>query len=55
MLVSRGHLMKHSCQQCGSLESQAHHPDYSNPRLVEWRLCRPCHLALHQAEAEKSA
>lgn len=46
VLVERGELTQKPCESCGSAESQAHHPDYSKPRVVEW-LCRPCHLAHH--------
>ena len=46
VLVSRGHLDRGRCRDCGSDEAEAHHPDYSDPRTVLW-LCRPCHLALH--------
>lgn len=49
VLVKRGTLLKEPCSVCGSPESQMHHPDYSNPRLVEW-LCRPCHLQHHVEE-----
>ena len=47
VLLKRGHLKRAPCQNCGASTSQMHHPDYGNPRLVEW-LCRGCHLALHK-------
>lgn len=45
VLVRRGHLERGPCW-CGNSKAEAHHPDYSNPRLVEW-LCRPHHLKVH--------
>ena len=41
--LKRGKLKKKPCQNCGSLESQMHHPDYNQPLFVSW-LCRSCHL-----------
>jgi hypothetical protein len=49
MLVKRGTIKRAPCQKCGEVNSEVHHPDYSNPRLVEW-LCRPCHLELHRLQ-----
>jgi hypothetical protein len=46
VLVKRGVLSREPCS-CGNPVAQAHHPDYSNPRLVEW-LCLACHRALHR-------
>jgi hypothetical protein len=46
VLVKRGVLVKTKCA-CGSEKVEAHHPDYKNPRLVEWK-CRPCHLKHHK-------
>lgn len=46
VLLRRGKLTRLPCRACGSPESQAHHEDYGNPRLVDW-LCRPCHLHAH--------
>jgi len=42
----RGHLMPQPCQ-CGAIEVEMHHPDYSQPLAVEW-ICRPCHQAQHR-------
>ena len=42
----RGKLVQEPCQVCGDRDSEKHHPDYSQPLLVEW-LCRPCHLNRH--------
>ena len=37
-----------SCQRCGMTTlTEAHHPDYSQPLLVQW-LCVPCHRAHHR-------
>ena len=50
--VERGNLVKESCCNCGHDHTEAHHSDYSNPKLVRW-VCRPCHLELHgNAEME---
>jgi hypothetical protein len=44
--IKKGLVKKLPCQVCGSLESQAHHDDYSKPLDVKW-LCRDHHLELH--------
>lgn len=44
--MRRGVLIKKPCVDCGSIESQKHHEDYSKPLEVIW-LCRPCHLKRH--------
>lgn len=49
VLKARGEIVKQPCAHCGSANSQMHHPDYSNARLVEW-LCRACHLKHHHEE-----
>lgn len=48
-LQKRGTLVPEPCRVCGG-RAQKHHPDYGNPRRVEW-LCRACHLVLHRAAA----
>lgn len=45
--VKRGYLEKVNICNCGSTKTEAHHPDYNNPRLVEW-MCRACHIELHK-------
>ena len=40
--LCRGLVIKQPCQNCGSENSEAHHPDYRMPAVVEL-LCRPCH------------
>jgi hypothetical protein len=42
----RGKLIKLPCENCGSSDSEGHHPDYSRPLLIVW-LCRDCHMAHH--------
>lgn len=46
VLLKRGKLQKQPCARCGSEKSQAHHPDYSDPRTVVW-LCVDCHRETH--------
>lgn len=40
--LATGKLLKEPCMICGSSLTEAHHPDYSKPLLVEW-YCRQCH------------
>jgi hypothetical protein len=42
----RGKLKKEPCSVCGSMDSQKHHTDYSQPLKVVW-LCREHHLDEH--------
>lgn len=49
----RGKLKRQPCQKCGSNNAEKHHPDYSQPLLVEW-LCRECHLEHHREERESA-
>lgn len=48
-LVS-GRLVRMNCEACGSMKSEAHHDDYSQPFAVRW-LCRPHHRAAHRGAA----
>lgn len=41
-----GRLVKQRCEVCGSLRTQAHHPDYRKPLDVMW-LCRKHHVEWH--------
>lgn len=42
--LNKGRLGKQPCQVCGTEDNlEMHHPDYSQPLLVEW-LCRPHHI-----------
>ena len=48
VLIKRGKLIPQNCEVCGSDEDvQAHHEDYSKPKLVKW-LCRSHHIDLHK-------
>lgn len=47
----RGRLKREPCATCGDLLAEKHHDDYDMPLEVRW-LCRPCHLAEHQAETD---
>jgi hypothetical protein len=47
-LIARGAIQRQPCA-CGSLRAEAHHPDYTNPRLIVW-LCRRCHRKHHDAQ-----
>ena len=51
VLLKQGDLERRKCcSRCQTTESiEAHHPDYDDPRRVEW-LCRKCHRALHHEE-----
>lgn len=42
-----GLLQRQPCERCGSVKSQAHHPDHSRPLDVQW-LC-----VVHHREAER--
>lgn len=44
--LKRGLLAQQPCCVCGSAESEAHHPDYDRPMVVEW-YCRLHHKAEH--------
>jgi len=49
--LRRDKLAKQDCSDCGSPQSEMHHPDYSKPLLVVW-LCRQCHLQRHKVSRE---
>ncbi|RWX63316.1 hypothetical protein EN780_24090 [Mesorhizobium sp. M4B.F.Ca.ET.089.01.1.1] len=44
--VKRGLVIQLPCEQCGSLDAEAHHPDYDRPMQVRW-LCRLHHRRMH--------
>ena len=46
-LVRNGKLKQQSCEVCKSKKSEAHHPDYRKPLLIQW-LCRKHHLEKHK-------
>lgn len=41
------------CQQTG-LRLERHHPDYSQPVLIEW-LCKPCHCVADRERRQREA
>ena len=44
--VKKGRIRKLSCRVCGNTQSEAHHPNYTEPLKVIW-LCRTCHEKVH--------
>ncbi len=44
--VRNGTLIKHPCEICGNVNSQAHHDDYRKPLVVRW-LCFKHHREHH--------
>lgn len=44
--IKSGKLRKGVCAACGSVEVDAHHPDYSQPLSVIW-LCKKHHQEVH--------
>jgi hypothetical protein len=49
--IRDGKLFRKPCEVCGNENSEAHHPDYSQPLLVMW-LCDYHHKELHKRERE---
>lgn len=45
-LIALGELERLPCEVCSSLDSHAHHDDYSLPYEVRW-LCKPHHMKWH--------
>lgn len=45
--LENGGLVKRPCEECGSMNVQAHHDDYNKPLEVRW-LCDICHKKWHQ-------
>lgn len=45
-LKRTGKLIPKPCEKCGNPISEAHHPDYEQPKLIRW-LCVRCHGAEH--------
>lgn len=45
-LITSGRIKRWPCKVCGSLDTHAHHNDYSDPFAVEW-YCRKHHRDLH--------
>lgn len=52
--VKSGRLKKEPCEVCGSANSEAHHPDYSDRLNVRW-MCRKHHALHHRTEKFKHA
>jgi len=50
--IKRGAIKRKPCIKCGSLKSQAHHEDYSDPLKVIW-LCAKHHKAHHLKNLKK--
>lgn len=46
-LCLSGKMTRGSCEKCGSLQTHAHHDDYSKPLDVRW-LCSKCHGLEHR-------
>ena len=49
--VRDGKLSKHSCEECDSENTHAHHDDYAKPLDVRW-LCPSCHKQWHKENGE---
>lgn len=49
----RGRLTILPCMECGSLDVEGHHPDYSQPLSVVW-LCKEHHQELHTSVTMQS-
>jgi hypothetical protein len=50
--LRKGFIKKADCVECGSPESEMHHPDYDKPIEIVW-LCREHHVELHRAESDR--
>lgn len=52
VLKQRGKLAPQPCKYCGvTKDVEMHHPDYNDPKRVEW-VCQTCHRGVeHQVEA----
>ena len=44
--IKQGLIKRARCQDCGSKDSMAHHPDYLKPLVIKW-LCKSCHAKEH--------
>ena len=52
VLVRRGKLTREPCKFCGTTEKvQARHPDYNDPRTVDW-VCKFCHRFFYHRRGE---
>lgn len=52
--IARGKITRQPCEVCGNPKVDAHHPDYSKPREVNW-LCRKHHMERHRMEPPVNA
>jgi hypothetical protein len=52
LYVKRGSIKKLPCCNCGDINSEAHHEDYTKPLDIAW-LCRKCHLQYHKSKLDK--
>lgn len=52
-LQTRGKIIPQPCSRCQFPHAERHHPDYNDPKLVEW-LCRDCHMAEHATTGQRS-
>lgn len=48
-LIYFGRLSRGSCSCCGRPDAEAHHEDYSKPRVIVW-LCRQHHADVHSGK-----
>lgn len=51
-LVRSGKISPLPCEQCGNINTEAHHEDYNKPLDVVW-LCRQCHRLRHREIREQ--
>jgi ribosomal protein S27AE len=51
--IRSGLLTRVSCEQCGRIDSVAHHDDYALPLSVRW-LCFTCHFLFHHPTCKPS-
>lgn len=45
--IATGRMVRLACEECGAINTQAHHDDYSKPLEVRW-LCHKHHRAWHR-------
>ena len=52
--LRRGLVRRQPCEVCGEHDTEAHHPDYDRPLVVQW-LCRLHHKQVHAAGKQEQA
>lgn len=52
-LLRNGTIQRRPCEVCGSIKTEAHHPDYDKPYSIVW-LCLRHHRIAHQAIVDAS-